>query len=174
MRLICFFGCEPSSNGLDFGWELQHRHRGLLWLLRKDVRAEVLFARGIPGFKPEARYSEIVAERLREAGISTERIHVCGDIASTASEIDSMEEFISRHPKFTEIEAASSWYHLPRIGVLWKTQHGRTVKARYLPIPLSGFILKRAFLELPKFLLIYTPPFLQDRLAKIAKRMSAI
>jgi len=174
LRLLCFFACEPSPDGLDFGEELRQRYEGLLKHLRGDPLAHVLFAGAVPGFKPETRYSELMAERLEKAGIAKERIHVSGDVSTSASEIDSMEEFLPRHPQFTDDEAASSWYHVPRIRTLWKIKHGRKVKGCYLSVPLSFFILKRTALELPKFALAITPSSVQDALAKIARRIGAI
>ena len=98
------------------------------------------------------------------------RIKVFGSARSTASEIDAAEQFLSEKPKYNQIYAASTWYHVPRIRLLWLLRHRRRTGSLHLWM-FRKCVLKRAALELLKLLLIPLPAGTQDRLGQ---RMRAL
>lgn len=165
MKAIMFFASGPSKNRKELG----QREISFFERVRKNLNRDViiLFVEQIINFSPPCRYSTLMTSNLLETGLPSENIVVLpvfGD--ATVKELDAAEIYLTEHPEIKKIYAASSWYHLPRIWLMWLFRHGRSV--RFFPIWTTE---KAVLIETLKYPLLFTPLSWQGKLGRLWTRI---
>ncbi len=160
MKILAVFAAEFAADGKSLDQETMARCLGALVHFKQNPDSVILLAAGQNSQYLSRSGAELMKDFLTTHGIPPENIFVCGMMPNTVGEIAAMENFIRRGPVQKEEEekvyAISSWYHLPRITLIWRQKHGRR-HLRLAPVWMfSGYILKRAALEPVKILLALT------------------
>lgn len=161
-EVVAFFACAAAPRGKELGWEMLLKCARVTEELRRIPEADLLIAQSAQGYEPTDLYHRLTIDVLCSNGITADRIKVCGDSASTASEIDSMEAWIVEHPEYSRVYVATSGYHIPRTRFMWRQRHGRKTLSMPLHVPLTSYIMARTAMEPLKFAALLMPTKLQD------------
>lgn len=161
MKAITLLASGPSEDGLSFGTQREEKFFEKAKGLDEDTL--ILFVREVIGFSPPGLYSELVVSGLLDAGLPAKNIVVLPVFCdATVRELDAAEAYLKEYLEIKKVCAASSWYHLPRIWLMWLFRHRRFV--RFCPIWATE---SAVFVEPLKYPLLFLPPSWQGKLGKL-------
>ena len=157
---IVLFACPASADGEWLGPEMAIRVKEVLVKMWANPSYDLLVASTASGYKPNEKYSVLVRMVASLVGLPDSRIKICYPSASTVSEVDGMQKFLSEHPEYDEVIVAAGYYQVPRTRFIWWWRHKRQTKPAYLPmhgVP-NFYLLQRCLMEPLKFVLYFVLP----------------